>query len=64
MLDTALAKLVQALAHDSWVLVDTSADLAEESGVLNLLEQLDTYFFVIWLIQHSGLCHGLQKIEL
>ena len=50
VLDAALTKLVQTLAHDSWVLVDTGADLTQECGVLDLLKQLNTYFFVIWLV--------------
>lgn len=63
MLDAALAELVQTLAHDARILIDTSADLTKKGCVLDLLEKLDANFLVVWLVKYPRFCDGLQKVQ-
>ena len=49
MLNALLAEFVETLANNAWVLVNTSANLTKESGVLYLLKKFYVDFSIILL---------------
>ncbi len=63
MLNTLLAKFVEATKNYSRSIIHRGADQAQQNGVLNLVEQLHRNHRIVIFLKNSWLCDHLQEIE-
>jgi len=60
--DASLAEFVQTGADVPGVVIDGSANLAEQSRVLQLVEQIRRNEASVRLVQHARLCYRFEVI--